>query len=256
MVIQLTSNDLLRNADQLVGQRLDYRHYDRLITNEAVVLKPNGDVLAIYVREAIPRALCHLAFDVFNRGSFTSNNRSVAAGGRPSSGYIAGFFDAADPRMPFGRMTAWTREHYKHFRRARPFIEAVDDIYRKRAPEHWERQREFIDKVLSDFRLWNIVFTTVTVNRSFRTRAHRDEGDYRNGLGVIAVMQRGQYDGCELIFPKFRTAFDLRTGGILLCDVHELHGNGPLIPRSPSCVRLSFVFYAREQMTECKLNEA
>src|SRR2546425_10196768 len=109
MEIRLTRNDLLRNANLLAGHRLDYRHYDRVIRDDAVVLKPNGEVLGIYAPDVIPRALCRLAFDVFNRGSFESNNRMVAAGGKPARSYIAGFYDAADPRIPFCRMTSWTR---------------------------------------------------------------------------------------------------------------------------------------------------
>jgi hypothetical protein len=70
------------------------------------------------------------------------------------------------------------------------------------------------------------------------------------GFGVIAVLEGGHFGGGELIFPKFRTAVDLRTGGLLLADVHELHWNAPLVVRPPH-QWLSFVMYSRERMRDC-----
>ena len=33
--------------------------------------------------------------------------------------------------------------------------------------------------------------------------------------------------GC-LVFPKYRIAVDIRSQDVLLCDVHEYHGNSPI----------------------------
>jgi hypothetical protein len=41
----------------------------------------------------------------------------------------------------------------------------------------------------------------------------------------MAVLEGGRYFGCELTFPKYRTAVDMCTGGLCLADVHEWHGN-------------------------------
>jgi hypothetical protein len=237
-------------SDALEGQPVDARHYDRVVREDAAVLKPDGSLLALYVRKAIPRPLCRVAFDVFESAPMQSHNRGIASGGQPAPSGIAGFFDA-EPRMPVCRLTAFNSDHRREFQRARPFVEHVSTLFRDLAPDRWAAQRDFLADVSLDFQIRNTVFTTITVNRSFRTMAHRDDGDLRAGLGVIAAMQRGAYDGGELIFPKYRTAIDLRTGGLCLADVHELHGNGPLVSRSEPFVRLSFVFYAREGMKRC-----
>jgi hypothetical protein len=66
----------------------------------------------------------------------------------------------------------------------------------------------------------------------------------------MSVLEGGQFYGCKLIFPKYRTAVDMRTGGVCLADVHELHGNAPHIPDG-RFLRLSFAFYSREHMDQC-----
>lgn len=72
-------------------------------------------------------------------------------------------------------------------------------------------------------------FTAVTVNRDFRTAVHKDRGDLRAGFGVLTALRAGTFSGCHLVFPAYRVAVDLRTRGVLLCNVHEWHGNSPLV---------------------------
>jgi hypothetical protein len=147
-------------------------------------------------------------------------------------------------------MTAFTREHFRAFGAALPLVTAVNQVFRRYARDRWHAQRRFVDTVEPAFVFPGTVFTSVTVNRSERTAAHRDDGDYRPGLGVMPVLEGGRFYGGELIFPRYRTAVDMRTGGVCLADVHELHGNGRL-GGERGFQRLSFIFYAREHMDRC-----
>lgn len=265
--VQLTDANLMHDADAeaLARTYLDVRHYDRVIRDTATVLKPDGTPLLIYVSDALSPALCRTAFRCFQQLPLQSRNRGMAAGvqfrpvkkdgtrsrtsqSRPVPSGVVGFLDA-EQRAPYCRMSALTMDHYHEYKRARPFVEEVSQQFERLAPERWAAQRAFVDEVSPDFYIPNTVFTTITVNRSWRTAAHADKGDYRPGFGVMTAM--GRFDGGELIFPKFRTAVDMREGGLCLADVHELHGNGPLDVR-PQHQRLSFVFYAREQMGLCQ----
>ena len=54
------------DAKNLEGQLLDRTHYDRVIRDSKVVLKPDGTPLLIYIKDALPRGLCELAFEVFD----------------------------------------------------------------------------------------------------------------------------------------------------------------------------------------------
>ena len=246
-IIQLTDRDLDPNADSRKGMFLDAADYDRCIRDSTTVLKPDGTPLLIYVSDALPRALCEIAFATFKDVTLSSANREI--GGRrsrpmkqdgtrsgttqtpPTRGGIVGYYDRT-PRMPFCRKTAFNLDHH-----------------RRRLPQTVGR---FLDGFASqEFVIRGSVFTTMTVNNTVRTRAHRDQGDYRQGLGVMAALEGGRYTGGELIFPKFRTAVDMRTGGLCLADVHELHGNAPIVGREGRFTRLSFVFYVRERMAAC-----
>jgi hypothetical protein len=100
-------------------------------------------------------------------------------------------------------------------------------------------------------------FTTITCNKSFRTAAHIDAGDLKEGFGVMCSM--GDFEGCDLVFPRYRTAVRYREGDVLLANVHQVHGNTPLLTpegkepklgREPE--RLVCVFYYREKMDQCE----
>jgi hypothetical protein len=103
-------------------------------------------------------------------------------------------------------------------------------------------------------------FTTITCNRSWRTSAHVDKGDLKAGFGVMCCL--GDFEGCDLVFPRYRTAVRYREGDVLLANVHQVHGNTPLlnfdgstptVGREPE--RLVCVFYYREHMDQCKLTK-
>lgn len=102
-------------------------------------------------------------------------------------------------------------------------------------------------------------FTTITCNRSWRTAAHVDKGDLKEGFGVLCCL--GDFGGCDLVFPRYRAAVRYREGDVLLANVREVHGNTPLlnpdgsvprVGREPE--RLVCVFYYQETMDQCELS--
>lgn len=100
-------------------------------------------------------------------------------------------------------------------------------------------------------------FTTITCNSSWRTAAHIDKGDLQEGFGVMCCL--GDFAGCELVFPRYRVAVRYQEGDVLLANVHQVHGNTPLlnpdgsvptVGRPPE--RLVCVFYYQEKMEQCE----
>jgi hypothetical protein len=94
----------------------------------------------------------------------------------------------------------------------------------------------------------------VTTNLNFRTAAHFDSGDWTDGFGNLVVIERGTpYKGAHTGFPQYGVAVDCRTGDFLAMDVHQIHGNTPLIPGDETTERLSLVSYLRENIVKnCK----
>jgi hypothetical protein len=251
----------------LKGTYLYGPHYDRVVRESATVVKPDGSPLLTYLKDALPQPVCHDAFAFFNALRLgTTDARGLASGSKPfrrqrrdglmskttrrrsMQSQVVGFFDGT-PRNPYCRMTSFTRHNVAVLEAIHPMASAVNQLFREHAPERWQAQQRFIQTVDPEFVLRDTVFTTITVNRSERMAVHKDAHDYRPGFGVMAVLEGGRYYGGELIFPKYRTAVDMRTGGVCLADVHEYHGNAPLV--GWHFVRFSFVFYAREHMDKC-----
>jgi hypothetical protein len=163
---------------------------------------------------------------------------------------IAGWFDRY-PRIPYGRATAYTQNHYDKFKMSFPFLQSLDKGYKKLLPWRWGNQRAAADKVDPRFLVPKTVFTTVTVNKTFRTACHRDAGDFTEGLSNLLVLSNnGKYTGGYLVFPEYRIAVNVRPGDLLLVNNHEIiHGNTP-IETYDDGERISLVCYLREKMLE------
>ena len=163
---------------------------------------------------------------------------------------IVGYFDRA-PRFPFCRLTAYNLNYPRRFRAVLPFIQRVDKAFAQLVPDRHAVQAAYIGRTSRDFFIHGTSFTTVTVNRNFQTAVHKDVGDLKSGFGVMSCLRRGRYSGCYFCFPKYRIALDMTTGCVLCADVHEWHGNTPIMGNKGMFERVSLVFYYRAKMEAC-----
>lgn len=150
------------------------------------------------------------------------------------------------------RTTAYTRKHVEGWVAALPFVQAVDGVFRRTSPDRYEAQMAVVRKTPAYFVIPGTAFTTVTVNRNFQTAVHTDAGDLSEGLGVMSVLDERQYEGGYLVFPRYRVAIDMRRRDVLLADVHEYHGNTPIVGIESEYERISTVFYYRSGMRHCR----
>ena len=164
---------------------------------------------------------------------------------------FAGWFDRY-PRIPYGRATAYTQHSYDKFKLAFPFLQTLDRGFAELLPTRHAAQREAADKIDPAFLVPETVFTTITVNKTFRTAAHRDAGDFSNGLSNLLVLSNnGNFTGGYLILPEVRIAVNVRPGDLLLVNNHEyIHGNTPIEMQDDVAERVSLVCYLREKMLE------
>jgi hypothetical protein len=125
------------------------------------------------------------------------------------------------------RLTHFTRKNFDTYKSGLPFIEEVDSCFKTLTPEAYKKQRCQANK-RKDLRIKNTAFSTITVNRNFRTALHKDSGDFKQGFGNLSVIERGKYSGGYTIFPQYGVGFDVRNGDFLAMDVHEWHANTPL----------------------------
>jgi len=164
---------------------------------------------------------------------------------------IAGWFDRY-PRIPYGRATSYTQNHFDKFEKSFPFLQSLDRGFAELLPQRHAAQRAAADKVDPAFLVPGTVFTTITVNKTFRTAAHRDAGDFTEGLSNLLVLSNnGNYSGGYLILPEVRVAINVRPGDLLLVNNHEyIHGNTTIETHDEVAERISLVCYLREKMLE------
>lgn len=269
---------------------LNDTHYDILITDDCDVIRADtGKPLLKFRKAIIPAQYAKKAWEGLRKAAVVNDNRGMASGWdelavqyvvklQGARGYvrvsenrfklikrdgtlsnttravprrsgIVGYFDA-DGRFPYCRQTAFNEKHLEQFLHALPFIRKVDELYRELMPDEYALQRAAADATSPDFVISGTAFTTVTVNKNFQTAVHKDAGDFKEGFGNLTVMQAGQYTGGYTVYPQFRVAVDVRTCDLMLSDVHEWHGNTPIVGKN-NFERISLVMYYRENMAKC-----
>jgi hypothetical protein len=183
---------------------------------------------------------------------------------------IIGAFDPYGPAN-YCRLTAWSGEEWDKYESLFPLFRVISEKFKEYVPERYKAQQAFAGRVDPGWRIKDTVFTTITVNNSYSTGVHLDDGDLYEGFGNLAVLRYGRYHGGRLVFPEFGVAVDMQHGDILLMDVHSYHGNTQLVcdecgqpmkglhehvigqsaPYTGLTERISIVAYARARMDKC-----
>lgn len=253
--------------------------YDILIEEDADVRLPDGTLVCAFRRWAIAPFIAGAAaaaLDNFrqipwNRGTAVIGkgaSRPVRLGGRVSktreidtqapeirgidSG-IVGFYERVI-RTPYCRPCAWNARNPERWQKVVRLAQEVDRVFFDGAPERYMAQSDYAAQfVREEWMIPKTAFSTITVNRNFRTRVHKDAGDYAPGFGTLTVARSGKYAGAYFVMPTLRprVAFDMQTGDVLLSDVHQWHGNTPIEGIPGRFERVSFVFYLRSKMVGC-----
>ena len=173
------------------------------------------------------------------------------------------------------RLTHFTRTNFEKYNEGLPFIQYIDNLFNKLIPEAHNKQLCRANQK-PHLKIPKTSFSTVTINRNFRTAMHRDAGDFREGFGNLTVIERGQYQGGYTIFPQYGVAIDLRNNDFVAMDVHQWHCNTPMYETEENKLynesiepvfkdnpevgtagiyekytRVSFVCYLREKILSC-----
>ena len=270
-------------AKKKAGDWVTDDDYDILIKSDCDAYDEKGNPLFFFRKNKIPTSLCKIAYKTLRDAATTTKNRGAASGAitdetratmdvatesktrlrlRKKDGTLSntnlantvnsgvvGYFDR-NPRFPFCRQTAWMDKNFHQYKKAYPYIKYIDKLFEESCPEKYKAQKKMAEKTNADFVIKNTCFTTITVNKNFRTALHVDSGDFKGGLGNLAVLQAGNYDGGYTVLPRYRVAFDVRSGDVCFFNVHEHHANTE-IKAKLAYERISVVCYYREKMHNC-----
>ncbi len=271
-------------------------------------------LLARFRKSVIPHDLIKLGWEAFYATAAPSRNRGAAAGpinikgaywskrkpteiSKWSARYVQngkvskmrvnnnvfssvlGFFE----RTPFMglpcRLTSYTQRYFHQYKHGIPFIQNLSALFEKLNPEQFTAQMKRAKKQPA-YQIPGTAFSSVTINRNFRTALHMDDGDFRGGFGNLSVIERGWYQGGYTLFPQYKIGFNVRTGDYLAMDVHRYHCNTEYtetaadkaknkklakvhfedaatgtLGADKSFTRISFVCYLREKLENCNTKE-
>jgi hypothetical protein len=266
--LQLTRDYKIAIA-KLKGQHAAPSHVDQIIDQDTVVIAPNGNIIAVLLKQVIEPGLCSRAYKSWRPVDELPDNRATAVGSLflprirkdgtlgernsvPKSVLkilkkqgvrhgMLGYLDAT-PDQPCHKARL-TEKHPKMLHRNKTLIELVDKLYKQYLRDIYDVQRAEVQKA-PYFRLWLTVFSTIYLAKNFRTAYHTDHGNLR---GVMtALMAMGNFRGGELALPRWRIAFALQPGDLLFFDPQQVHGNFPFEGK-----RLSAAYFCGGRIAKC-----
>ena len=230
----------------------DPRHATRRIDSNALILTPGGRITALLLKNCFSEQLLRDPYELATLIHDMPDRRPKAVGSKSmprilNNGdlgtYIAtpdsvvkilkrddvrqGLFGAVggtSGRPP--HLSNLTRAKPEYLSRLRPLIEEVNRIYAKYLPSFYEFQRRELKKTSQEFRMWHTAFSSAYMPVHLRSGYHGDESNLPGGMS--ALLSLGYFTGGQLVVPRWRIAFELIPGDLLLFDGLQLHGNLPV----------------------------
>lgn len=267
-IVKLKNTMTSEESEALKGTYLDESHFDHLIQEDCDGYDDRGNMLFKFRKNAIPFDVLKNGYESFKKSIGSTDGRGTASGNtfkrirkdgtvskisignKVESGNV-GFMDT-NAMIHYCRRTGFARRYFDKFKEGIPFVEHVDRLYEELCPEHYARQKAIAKATDKNYVIGDTSFTTVTVNRNFRTAVHQDSGDLPDGFGNLIVYREKHFDGGYFCLPEYRAAIDMQNTDILFVDVHKWHGNTPFYNCDEDYLRISFVLYYREYMIKCK----
>lgn len=253
---------------EMEGKTLQKGYYKQVFTSNIDVIDEDGNYILRFRKNVLPKknidaaydAMIHHARKVTTTRGMTSGEtgkKKLVQNNNPIASNIIGYFDTLSLKQkayfrdaglfnkkPICRQTAFTMNHPLKWEQIIPLIKDIDTQYKKLFPKHHSIQHK--EAQSTGFVIDNTAFSTITTNLNLQTACHYDKGDFSRGFGNLVVIERGKYEGGFTGFPQYGIAVDVRSGDFLGMDVHRLHGNEPIIPKTKDAERLSLVSYLRE----------
>jgi hypothetical protein len=260
------SDDTISN---LKGTFVKKSQISLIINSDADVYTNDDKLLLKFRKNKLPMNQVDKFYDNvihYARNNYTSN-RGSASGTRKNANMktnakvasnVIGYMDTFSPQQKFllkkqnrtvkynVRECRFNMLYPEKYKELIPLVQSIDKYYKKLIPAQFEKQYRKAKQ--THFKISNTSFTTITTNVNFRTTMHQDKGDDAEGFGNLTVIERGKYKGAETCLPQYGIGVNVRNGDVLFMDVHEWHGNLPMIPESKDATRLSIVCYLRHNV--------
>jgi len=269
MVYNVKENMSAIDAEKHVGTFCTAKTASVILDHDADVYTVDGKLLLRFRKGVLPMKHVEAAYDnliafakqkTSTRGATSGTEEGKRNPGTniPIMSNIIGYFDkwtigqkhmfkVLGIKPPFKvRVSSFLINHPEKWKSVLPLIQDIDRQYKKLAGAYHKKQMALANGTA--YRIPKTAFTTVTINVNLQTACHTDSGDFEEGFGNLVVIERGEYSGGYTIFPQYGLGVDVRTGDFLAMDVHKVHGNVPIVPKTEGAIRMSLVCYLRQDV--------
>lgn len=134
----------------------------------------------------------------------------------------------------------WTKDNIGVIDELGKIVAGVDASFKDVLLETYNIMAKKAGKMPWTFR--GSVFSSVTVNKNFRTGIHMDNN--RKYTYSAMVIAGDRFEGGHLVFPEYSVSVDLVPGDLIVFDSRLYHGNSQ-IKKAKDSDRFSFVFYQK-----------
>lgn len=243
-----------------------------VVDESCEIFGPDGKRAALLLRGGVSQENIAKAWHHLRTYNPSTSNRGTASGvsklrvrqdgsvsktdiGETVNSGVIGFYDRY-PRIPFCRKCAWNQQHPEAFETMIPLFQECSEAFKKYWPEKFQLQADVAQKTHKDFVIPGTAFTTVTVNKNYRTACHVDPRNLEESIATMLVLHDGRLDGGELILPEFDLGLRFRSGDLAwFLNTNLWHGNAPIVRYGTKSQRCSLVMYFRKGMVNCGSHE-
>ena len=96
------------------------------------------------------------------------------------------------------RLSHYTKTKFD-FHNAIPFFQEISKSYEELMPDKFISQMERAK--INDYHITGTPFSTITINRNFRTAVHKDSGDF-GGWACLTALEENKYHGGYFVLPE------------------------------------------------------
>lgn len=261
-----------RHPGEYKATMMGPEHYDTLITDSAMVLGPDGEFIAAFLKRAIPMPVIAPAWSVLRDFNPKTDNRGSATGvkmvprkkkdgtmqktlrtpkGDEVISGVVGFMDRY-VRIPYCRACSFNAQNPDKYAALVPLFREVDRVHRELDPAGWAHGKAHADKTKPEWLIPGTSYTTVTINKNFRTAAHLDAANLHDGTCAMLLIREGKFEGGNVVFPEWRFAVAMDTSDVVVFrNMKDFHGNTAIVGKSKNYQRCTLVHYFREAMLNC-----
>lgn len=232
-------------------RRADENDCSTLITNEfKLVDEDTGEVMALYCKPAQESDTFNDIFDACIKVKYVSDYRT---NGLKTTSRIFGYNPRNAIRKDFCSAASLAHDSPDLHQRVLRGGALAAKYYAVHNPELYEEHLNTTqEKIVQDFRLPDVPFTSGIINDNNPLCYHFDSGNFKNVWSAMIVLKH-KIAGGYLAMPEYDILVEVSNHSVFYFDGQGiLHGVTPIKKLAPDSRRFSIVYYSLQQMWNCQ----